>query len=92
MSGLSYYDRKCVDLGMFGESAECLLVDWRGYGGATRRRWIAHIRTTMNNCDGWGETPEQAVCDAMQGRISSLKASLAELQLFMNATGCEVVS
>jgi hypothetical protein len=80
-----YYDRVTVGLGMFGETAECLLVDWQGFGGFTKRQWVAHIRTGMNNCDGWGDSPEAAVRDALEGAISSKAAALAELRLFLDA-------
>lgn len=85
MSGRPYYDRATVGLGMFGETAECLLVDWQGFGGFTKRQWVAHIRTGMNNCDGWGDSPEAAVRDALERTINSKAAALAELRLFLDA-------
>ncbi len=87
MTGVAYYSRRTVALGLFGEDAECLLVDWHGFGGDTKRRWVAHIRTGMNNCDGWGDTPEAATRDALEGAISSKAAALAELRLFLQAKG-----
>ncbi len=57
MSGLPA--RHYVDLGMFGESAECLLVDGHGFGGKTQEGVISSKAAALAelhlfiNAKGW---------------------------------------
>lgn len=83
-------DRKTVALGS-GAVADCTLMKLYAIAGRpTTREWLATISTAQNYAQGWGASPEEAVSKALESRISTLQASLAEMRLFMQAKGWEV--